>query len=154
MEQKTKINAEDCKQEILITRKFDIPVESLFMAYENKELFEQWMGSDLIEFEFKQYGKYHFEKRNTNGEVIFSGKGTFHSFIPNKMIVRTFEMDVFSLPAQLEFLDFESLTSETSKLTMHIIFKSVETRNELLKKPFAQGLNMAHNTLEKLLQKT
>jgi len=153
MVQKTKVFAEDGKQEIKITRYFDLSVESLYNAFEDKELFEQWMGSDLIEFEFKQYGKYHFEKRNSKGDVIFSGKGTFHGFTPNKSIVRTFEMDVFSLPAQLEFIDFESLTSETSKLTMHIIFRSIEIRNELLKKPFAQGLNMAHNKLEEMAKK-
>ncbi|WP_307810559.1 SRPBCC family protein [Gelidibacter salicanalis] len=153
MEQKTKVFAEDGKQEIQITRHFDLPVESLYNAFVDKDLFAQWMGSDLIEFEFKQYGKYHFEKRNPKGDVIFNGKGTFHGFIPNTSIVRTFEMDVFSLPAQLEFLDFKSLTDETSKLTMHVIFKSVEIRNELLKKPFAQGLNMAHNKLEEIIKK-
>lgn len=148
MEQKTQVYAKDNEQDILITREFDLPVKTLFKAYVEKDLFEEWMGTDLLEFEFKEYGKYHFEKRNPKGDIIFSGKGAFHSFIPNKMIVRTFEMDVFSLPAQLEFLNFESLTTEKSKLTMHIIFKSVEIRNELLTKPFAVGLNMAHNRLQ------
>jgi len=36
---------------------------------------------------------------------------------------------------------------------MHIIFRSIEIRNELLKKPFAQGLNMAHNKLEEMAKK-
>ncbi len=150
MELKTKVHAEDGKQEIQITREFDLPVELLYDAFEDKDLFKQWMGSDLIEFEFKQYGKYHFEKRNPNGDIIFSGKGTFHAIIPNKSIVRTFEIDVFAMPAQLEFLEFEKLTGKTSELKMQIVFKSVEIRNELLKKPFAQGLNMAHNRLQEI----
>ncbi|WP_452602501.1 SRPBCC domain-containing protein [Pontimicrobium sp. MEBiC06410] len=153
MQQKTKINAENDKQELIITREFDLPLELLFKAYEDKDLFEQWMGSNLVHFEFKEYGKYHFETKDPKGNVIFSGKGTFHGFIPNAMIVRTFEMDVFSMPAQLEFLNFKTLTSNTSELTMHIIFKSVEIRNELLKKPFAIGLDMAYNRLEKTLSK-
>jgi hypothetical protein len=33
MGQKTKINAEDGKQELLITREFDLPLELLFKAY-------------------------------------------------------------------------------------------------------------------------
>ena len=33
MEQKTKINAEDGKQELVITREFDLPLELLFKAY-------------------------------------------------------------------------------------------------------------------------
>lgn len=151
MTQKTKVFAEEGKQEIQITRHFELPVALLYNAFEDEGLFKQWMGSDLIEFEFKQYGKYHFEKRNPNGDIIFSGKGTFHDIVPNKSIVRTFEMDVFSMPAQLEFLEFKKLTGKTSELIMQIVFKSVEIRNELLKRPFAQGLNMAHNKLEEII---
>ncbi len=153
MEHKTKIIAEEGKQELLITREFDLPVESLFTAYKDKELFEKWMGTNLLQFEFKEYGNYHFETRSPKGDLMFSGKGAFHTYIPNEMIVRTFEMDVFSLPPQLEFLNFKALTGETSKLTMHIIFKSPEIRDELLKKPFAIGLDMAHNRLENILRK-
>lgn len=47
----------------------------------------------------------------------------------------------------------ESLTENTSKLTMQIVFKSVEYRNQLLKMPFAQGINMAHNRLQEILSK-
>ena len=151
MTQDTIIKAEPNSQELFIFREFNAPSELLFKAYEDKDLFEKWMGTNLLQFEFKEYGKYHFETQDPKGNIVFSGKGTFHDFIPNKMIVRTFEMDVFSFPAQLEFLNFEVLTAEMSKLTMHSIFKSVEIRDELLKKPFAFGLNMAHNRLQEIL---
>lgn len=153
MEQRTKIHTQDKRQELFITREFNLPVKSLFKAFEDKDLFEQWMGTNLLQFDFKEYGKYHFETSNPKGEVVFSGKGTFHGFIPNKMIIRTFEMNVFSLPPQLEFLNFKAFTKETSSLTMHIIFKSVEAKKELLKRPFAIGLNMAYDRLESLLNK-
>ena len=152
MHQKTIVNAEQGKQELTISREFDLPVEKLFRAYEDKDLFEQWMETNLIHFDFKEYGKYHFETRNPKGDIIFSGKGTFHEFIPNQRIVRTFEMKAFPLPAQLEFFDFKSLTAETSELKIHIIFKSVEIRDELLKKPFAIGFDMAHKRLEEILK--
>ncbi|PKD20842.1 ATPase [Salegentibacter salinarum] len=151
MEQKTKIKAEEGKQELLITREFNLPVESLYKAYKDKELFAKWMGTNLLDFEFKEYGKYHFETRSPTGDLMFSGKGAFHSLIPNKMIVRTFEMDVFSLPPQLEFLNFKAITGEKSILTMHIIFKSAEIRNELLKKPFTIGFDLAHHRLEAIM---
>ena len=35
MERKTKVHAEDGKQEIVITREFDLPLELLFKAYED-----------------------------------------------------------------------------------------------------------------------
>jgi uncharacterized protein YndB with AHSA1/START domain len=38
MEQKTKINAEDGKQDLMITREFDLPLELLFKAYVEPEI--------------------------------------------------------------------------------------------------------------------
>ena len=52
---------------------------------------------------------------------------------------------------QLEFLEFEKLTDDTSKLTIQIIYKSEKHRAEQLKLPFATGLNMAHDKLQELL---
>ena len=60
-------------------------------------------------------------------------------------------MENTSFPVQLEFLEFEELTDDTSKLTMHIIYKSVAVRDAVLKLPFQYGLNMAHDLLEKIL---
>ena len=59
-------------------------------------------------------------------------------------------MENTSFPVQLEFLTFESMGTNTSKLTMKIIYKSVEDRDNMLKLPFAYGINMAHNRLEQL----
>lgn len=152
MEQKTKVNAEDSKQEIIITRTFDLPVDLLFKAYAERELFEQWMGAKVLKMENKKHGSYAFET-SRNGNVVFRANGTIHEFVPNKKITRTFEMENTTFPVQLEYLEFEKLTDDTSKLTMHIIFKSVEFRNQLLQMPFAQGLNMAHDRLQEVVSK-
>lgn len=152
MEQQTKVNAEDGKQEIVITREFDLPLELLFKAYQEPELFEQWMGTKVLKMENKKHGSYAFET-SYNGNVVFRANGTIHEFVPNQKITRTFEMENTPFPVQLEFLEFEKLTDETSKLTMHIVFKSVESRNQLLQMPFAQGINMAHNKLQEIVNK-
>jgi hypothetical protein len=55
--------------------------------------------------------------------------------------------------AQLEFLEFERRTDDTSKLTMHVIYKSVALRDQMLQLPFAKGLNMAHNRLQNVVSK-
>ena len=54
---------------------------------------------------------------------------------------------------QLEFLGFEKLTDDTSKLNMHVVYKSVELRDKMLQLPFAQGINMAHNRLQEIVNK-
>lgn len=150
MEQKTKVNAPENQQEIFITREFDLPLELLFKAYEEPEIVEQWMGTKVIRMENKKFGGYEFETSH-NGKVVFRANGTIHEFIPNEKIVRTFEMENSPLPVQLEYLHFEKLTDETSKLTMQVIFKSLESRNQLLKMPFAKGISMAHDRLEQVV---
>lgn len=150
MEHKTKINAEERKQELVITREFKLPVELLFKAYTEPELIEQWMGTKVIKLENRNHGSYQFET-SYNGNVVFKANGTIHQVLPNQKIIRTFEMENMPIGVQLEFLKFEKLTNETSKLTMQIIYKSENHRAEQLKLPFANGLNMAHDRLQEIL---
>jgi len=53
MERKTKIIAEDGKQELTITREFDLPLELLFQAYVDAEIIEQWMGTKVLNLKIK-----------------------------------------------------------------------------------------------------
>ncbi|HBO73061.1 MAG TPA: ATPase, partial [Marinilabiliales bacterium] len=48
MEQRTKVIAEDGKQDLLITREFELPLELLFRAYVEPEIIEQWMGTKVL----------------------------------------------------------------------------------------------------------
>lgn len=150
MEHKTKVNAEVGKQEIVINREFDLPLELLFKAYVEPEIVEQWMGTKVLKLESKKHGSYQFVTTDTKGNP-HGFNGTIHEFIPNKKITRTFEMENTSFPIQLEFLEFEKLNDFTSKLMMHIIYKSVLDRDNMLKLPFAQGINLAHNRLQDII---
>ena len=152
MVQKTKINAEDGKQEILITREFDLPLELLFKAYVDPEIVEQWMGTKVLKLENKKHGSYQFETTDPMGNK-HGFNGTIHEFSLNQKIVRTFEMENTPFTVQLEFLEFEKLTDDTSKLNMHVIYESVAQRDQVLQLPFAQGINMAHNRIQDILSK-
>lgn len=153
MSQKTKIHAENGKQEITITREFDLPLELLFKAYEDPAIVEQWMGTKVLKLENKNHGGWQFETSDPQGNVVFRANGVIHEFVSNRKITRTFQMENTPFEAQLEFLDFEKLTDSTSKLVMHIIYRSVTLRDQMLKLPFAQGLNMAHNRLQDIVNK-
>ena len=153
MEQKTKVHAEDGKQEILITRAFELPVELLFKAHTEPEIVEQWMGTKVLKLESKKHGSYQFETSDPQGKVVFKANGVIHEILPNRKIIRTFEMENAPFGAQLEFLEFEKLTDSTSKLNMHTVFRSVAIRDQLLQLPFVQGINMAHNRLQNIVGK-
>lgn len=153
MDQKTKINAKEGEQELLITRTFDLPLELLFRAYVEPELIEQWMGTKVLKIDSKKHGAFVFETTDANGNVLVRSHGVIHDMVQNEKIIRTFEMENSPFPAQLEYLEFEKLSLETSKLYMHVIYKSVAVRDQILKLPFAYGINAAHNKLETIFLK-
>ena len=152
MERKTKINAEDGKQDLVITREFDLPLELLFKAYVDSEIVEQWMGTKVLKLESKKHGSYQFETTDAKGKK-YGFNGVIHEFSPNQKITRTFEMDNTPFGVQLEIYEFEKLTDDTSRLKMHVIYESGALRDQVLKLPFAQGLNMAHNRLQEVVGK-
>lgn len=153
MERKTKVHAEDDRQDLTITREFDLPVELLFRAYSEPDLIEQWMDNKVVKHESRKHGSYRFEKRDGEGNILFSANGVIHDFIPNSKITRTFEMENVPFDVQIEYIDFKKLTDDTSALTIHTVFRSVELRDMQLKMPFAFGINMAHNRLEEIVSK-
>ena len=153
MEQKTKINAEDGKQDLLITREFDLTLELLFKAYVEPDLVEQWMGTKVLKLESKKHGGYQFETRDTKRNVTLQLNGVIHELIPDEKITRTFEMMNTPFGVQLEIYEFTKLTEDSSKLNMHVIYETAAQRDQVLKLPFAYGINTAHNRLQEILIK-
>src|SRR5580704_14832276 len=102
MERKTKVNAEDDKHDITITREFDLPLALLFKAYAEPELVAQWMGTKVLKLESKKHGSWQFETSDPNGNVVMRASGVIHEFILNQKITRTFEMANASFGVQLE----------------------------------------------------
>lgn len=153
MERKTKINAEDGKQEMVITREFDLPLELLFKAHVEPEILEQWMGTRVLKLESKKHGGYQIETTDGKGNVMFRANGVIHEFVPNRKITRTFEMENMPIGVQLEFYEFEKLSGDTSKLNMHVVYESVAQRDQVLKMGMTHGINLAHNRLQEVVGK-
>jgi uncharacterized protein YndB with AHSA1/START domain len=153
MERKTKVHAEEGKQELLITREFDLPLELLFKAHIEPEFIEQWMGTKVLKFEGRKHGGWQFATSDAKGNVVFAAHGVIHEFVPNQKITRTFEMENAPFGVQLEFLEFEKVTDETSKISMQSVYRSVALRDQMLKLGLAFGINMAHNRLQEIVSK-
>jgi uncharacterized protein YndB with AHSA1/START domain len=153
VERKTKVTAAPDRHDVIITREFDLPLELLFKAYEEPELVEQWMSTKVLKLENKNHGGWQFETTDDQGNVVFRANGVIHEFVPDTKIIRTFQMENAPFPVQLEFLEFERLSDDSSRLNMQIVYKSVADRDQMLRLPFAQGLNMAHNRLQQIFKK-
>jgi uncharacterized protein YndB with AHSA1/START domain len=150
MELKTKVIAEEGKQDLHITRIFELPVELLFKAYTEADIVAEWMGTKVLKLENRQHGGFLFETTDPQGNQ-YRFNGAIHEFVPNQKIIRTFEFEHMSLGVQLEFLSFESLSDISSKLSIHSIYASIAHRAQALKMPFAYGLSMAHDRLQKIV---
>ena len=153
MEQKTKVKAESGKQDYVITREFDLPLELLFRAFTESDFVEEWMDTKVLKLESKKHGSYQLEKRDAQGNVTFRANGAIHELIPNQIIIRTFEMENAPAGVQLEIYEFEKLTDDTSKLKMHVIYESGEKRDQVLQYGLVQGVNWAHNRIQEVLNK-
>lgn len=153
MEHKTQVNAEEGKLDLVIKREFDLPLELLFKAYAEPEIVEQWMGTKVLKLENKKHGGWQFETKDEKGNVVFKANGVIHEFEPNRKIIRTFEMENAPFGVQLEVLEFERTGDDTSGLRIHSIYETVAQRDQVLKLPFAQGINMAHNRLQDIVSK-
>jgi uncharacterized protein YndB with AHSA1/START domain len=149
MEQKTKVIAEDGKQDLLIIREFELPLELLFKAYIEPEIVEQWMGTKVLKLENKKHGGFLFETTDPKGNK-HRFNGSIHDFVSNLKITRTFEFENMPFGVQLEFIEFEKLSDNSSKLKIHTVYQSVAHRDENLKLPFTYGINMAHNRLQEI----
>ena len=152
MELKTKVNAESGKQDLIMTREFDLPLELLFKAFSEPELVEQWREVKALKFEGKKHGSYQAQKTDAGGKVLFKAHGVFHEFIPNKKIVRTFEVENSPMGVMLEIYDFEKLTNETSKLSVHTIFESGTIRDQVIKSSNDQAMDDAFDKLEEVMK--
>ncbi len=152
MELKTQIHAEDGRQELTVTRTFELPLELLFKAYTDADIVAEWMSTNVLKLENKAHGGYRFETIDPKGNKHYFN-GVIHEIVPNEKITRTFQMEGTPFPVQLEFLEFESIDADNSKLTMHIVYKTAEWRDRMLQMPFAFGINMAHNRLQEIADK-
>ena len=68
-----------------ITREFDAPVQAVFRAHADPELFVQWIGprgltSTITSWDFRDGGNYGFEQRDAAGDT-YGFRGVFHTVI-------------------------------------------------------------------------
>ncbi len=97
------------------------------------------MGTKVLKLENKKHGGYQFETSDPQGNVVFKANGVIHEFTPNQKIVRTFEMENAPFDVQIEYLEFERLTDNTSKLNMHVVYRSVALRDQAITNAICPG---------------
>jgi uncharacterized protein YndB with AHSA1/START domain len=159
MKNKTKITAEQGKQELFIEREFDAPRELVFAAFNEPEWLIQWLGPSNLSMEIEKldsqsHGSYRFLHKDSQGHE-YAFNGVIHEVDEPARMIRTFEFE--GLPERghvsLEFLTLEALPGDRTKLHIQSIFKSVADRDGLISSGMEGGMNEGFEKLDRLFEK-
>jgi uncharacterized protein YndB with AHSA1/START domain len=139
---------------ITITREFDHPVEKVFRAWTDPDLFVQWIGPRSIQTEIEHFdattgGGYRY--RNFRDDFEGGFYGSFHEVRPNERIVQTFTYDGYPDGVSLETMTFESLEGGRTRIVGVSVVDSMEARDMILSSGMDVGVNEGFEKLDELL---
>lgn len=135
---------------VTIIREFDAPVEKVFRAHVDPDLFVQWNWPEGFEVRFDHFdcrtgGAYRITM--SGAEMEGSVHGSFHDVIPNQLIVQTFTPDGAPDLVILEKHRFQDLGEARTRLTATSLVDKFESRDSFISAGLAEG----YDKLDELL---
>jgi uncharacterized protein YndB with AHSA1/START domain len=139
---------------VRITREFDAPVDKVFRAHTDPELFKQWNGPNSLETRIEHMdcrtgGSYRYVMTRDDEEYGFHG--CFHEVRPPELIVQTFTFEGVPDGVALEKLAFEDLGHGRTRLTATSLVDSFEDRDAFVASGMETGVNEGYERLDQLL---
>lgn len=143
------IEADERVPIIRITREFDAPVELLFRAHTDPEIYARWIGPDaaqvrIVEWNAVTGGSWRYHDR----EHVF--RGCFHDVRPDR-IVQTFTWEGMPDHVALETLHLMRLDDGRTRLVAESLTNSFETRDAWLRGGMKQGVDQGYAKLDTLV---
>jgi uncharacterized protein YndB with AHSA1/START domain len=137
-----------------IERLVDAPVDAVYHAHVDPVLMAQWVGPRGYEMEVTRYepvdgGAYEFTHTDPNGQK-FEFRGSFHSFLLNERVIRTFEFLGVPGHVSLESVDFEDVGGKTL-IKARSVFQSVEDRDGMIASGMEHGVVEGYERLDEVL---
>ncbi len=138
-----------------ITREFEAPVEAVFRAHADRDLFAQWIGprgydNAITQWDFRTGGSYGFEQKDADGNV-YAFRGVFHTVVENELIIQTFEYLGMPHEVSIDVICFESLPDGRSRIVDHSVFPSVEALEAMTSHGMETGMREGYERLDELL---
>lgn len=141
------------------TRELDFPVEAVFRAHADPELYRQWIGprgleTEIVEHDFRSGGSWRFVQRQPaedGGIEVYGFHGVFHTVRVNEYALQTFEFEGFPDVVNLDELRFERLEGGRTRLVGHSTFPSVAARDGMVASGMEGGMREGYERLEELL---
>lgn len=154
---KTILVAEPEKQQIVITRIFDSPRDTVFKTITDPNLIPQWWGpkrykTTVDKMEVKQGGIWRFIQQDESGNQ-FAFHGVYHEVTSPERMVYTFEFEGMPGHVLLETVTFEELGNGRTKLTNTSVFQSLADRDGMLQSGMEAGASESMDRFAELLAK-
>lgn len=140
------------------TREFEAPVEALFRAHADPELYVQWVGPRNLEnaithWDFRTGGDYGFEQTDPAG-TVYGFRGVIHTVVENELVIQTFEYLGAPNEVSLDVLRFEALPGGRSRLVGHSVFPSKEALEAMVSEGMEYGMVEGYEKLDELLARS
>jgi uncharacterized protein YndB with AHSA1/START domain len=139
---------------VRITREFDAPVDKVFRAHTDPDLFVQWNGPRnttmrIDRFDCRSGGSYRYLITREGFEAGFNG--CFHEVRPLELIVQTFTFEGMPNGVALEKLVFEDLGDGRTRLSATSLVDSFEDRDAFIASGMETGIQEGYQRLDTLL---
>lgn len=150
----TTINAPAGLPLIEIEREFDAPVDKLFRAHTDPELFARWIGPRSIDTTIREWdcrtgGRWRYVSRHEDAELP-EFYGSFHEVRENERIVQTFTWAGEPDGVALEIMTLEALPGGRSRLRAVSVGESVEGRDAMIASGMEHGVVEGYQKLDEL----
>ncbi len=137
-----------------ITREFEAPVEALFRAHADPQLFREWIGpgeerTEVTEWDCRTGGVYRFVQRDDSGEYAF--RGSFHTVRENELIIQTFEYEGWPDEVSMDVIRFEALPDGRSRIVDHSVFPTVQVLENMIAEGMERGMREGYDKLDAML---
>jgi uncharacterized protein YndB with AHSA1/START domain len=150
----TQIEALEDVPAIRITRDFDAPVDRVFRAWVDKDLFVRWVGPRSIdttidEWDARTGGSWRYTSRRDGEQWGFYG--SFHEVRPHERLVQTFTWDGAPDGVSLETMTFEDLGDGRTRTVGLSVVESFQIRDMILASGMDAGIVEGYEKLDELL---
>jgi uncharacterized protein YndB with AHSA1/START domain len=153
----TLITVEPGKQEIIVSREFEAPVELLFRAFTDPAHVVNWLGPRSLTMKIETWdarpgGSWRYVSTDPEGNA-YGFHGVFHDVTPNDRVIQTFEFEGLPEPGHvaLETARFEALPGGRSRLVTLSVFQTVEDRDGMAESGMEFGVRDSHSRLDEFL---
>lgn len=151
----TEIHADPDVPTIRITREFDAPVDRVFRAFTDPDLFARWIGprsytTRIDSWEARTGGSWRYATLSGDEEVA-AFYGSFHEVRPDERLVQTFTWLGAPDGVSLETTTFTDLGEGRTRLEQLSVVESMEIRDQILASGMETGVIEGYEKLDDLL---